>query len=83
MGTSATVNPADPSGDAPLTLAEPPPQTLGLRDAAGLWGDLGISLLLPVAAVFVVLPGRLVAAVPTLAVLLPGVVRRRREAGTA
>ncbi|SEL96494.1 putative hydroxymethylpyrimidine transporter CytX [Blastococcus sp. DSM 46786] len=29
-----------------------------MRDAAGLWGNLGISLLLPVAAVFVVLPGR-------------------------
>lgn len=45
-------------GDAPVTLAEPPPRPLGLRDALGLWGNLGISLLLPVAATFVVLPGR-------------------------
>jgi nucleobase:cation symporter-1, NCS1 family len=42
--------------DAPLTLTERPPRTLGLRDSLGLWGNLGISLLLPVAAVFVVLP---------------------------
>jgi putative hydroxymethylpyrimidine transporter CytX len=41
-----------------LTLAEPPPQPLGLRDTFGLWANLGISLLLPVAAAFVVLPGR-------------------------
>ncbi len=44
--------------DAPLTLAEPAPRTLGVRDLTGLWGNLGISLLLPVAAAFVVLPGR-------------------------
>jgi hypothetical protein len=34
--------------DAPLTLAEPAAQPLGLRDTLGLWGNLGISLLLPV-----------------------------------
>jgi putative hydroxymethylpyrimidine transporter CytX len=45
-------------GDAPITLAEPPPRTLGLLDTLGLWGNLGISLLLPVAATFVILPGR-------------------------
>jgi putative hydroxymethylpyrimidine transporter CytX len=44
--------------DAPITLADPPARTLGLRATAGLWGNLGISLLLPVAATFVVLPGR-------------------------
>ena len=44
--------------DAPLTLAEAPPRSLGLGDSLGLWGNLGISLLLPVAAAFVVLPGR-------------------------
>jgi NCS1 family nucleobase:cation symporter-1 len=58
MGTSETVRTAVPVGDAPLTLADPPARTLGLRDSVGLWGNLGISLLLPVAAVFVVLPGR-------------------------
>ena len=35
-----------------------PRGSLGLRDTLGLWGNLGISLLLPVAAAFVVLPGR-------------------------
>lgn len=46
------------AAEAPLTLDEPAEGTLGLRDTAGLWGNLGISLLLPVAAAFVVLPGR-------------------------
>jgi putative hydroxymethylpyrimidine transporter CytX len=44
--------------EAPLTLGEAPSARLGLRETAGLWGNLGISLLLPVAAAFVVLPGR-------------------------
>ncbi len=44
--------------EAPLTLAEAPAARQGLADTAGLWGNLGISLLLPVAAAFVVLPGR-------------------------
>ena len=56
MSTSGTVR--TPGTDAPLTLTEPPPRTLGVGDALGLWANLGISLLLPVAAVFVVLPGR-------------------------
>ncbi|CAI9403057.1 cytosine permease [Nocardioides sp. T2.26MG-1] len=49
-----------PSGtpDAPLTLAEPPPRSLGLVASTAFWWNLGISLLLPVAAVYVVLPGR-------------------------
>src|SRR4051795_3115228 len=55
MSTSGTIH---PTGDAPLTLAEAPARTLGLRDSLGLWGNLGVSLLLPVAAVFVVLPDR-------------------------
>lgn len=58
MSTSDAIRTAGHTPDAPLTLIEPPPRTLGLRDALGLWGNLGISLLLPVAAVFVVLPGR-------------------------
>src|SRR4051794_13143488 len=44
--------------DAPITLAVPATRRLGLFDTLGLWGNLGISLLLPVAAAFVVLPGR-------------------------
>ncbi|GAA1861470.1 cytosine permease [Asanoa iriomotensis] len=35
-----------------------PARTLGFRDTAGLFGSLGVSLLLPVAATFAVLPGR-------------------------
>ena len=58
MSTADTVPSAGPSGDAPLTLAQPAVRALGLRDSLGLWANLGISLLLPVAAVFVVLPGR-------------------------
>lgn len=58
MSTSvSTAASAAVGRDAPLTLTEPSNQTLGLRDALGLWGNLGISLLLPVAAAFVVLPG--------------------------
>ena len=61
MSTSDAVRASSPgtgSGDAPLTLDEPPQRTLGLGASLGLWGNLGVSLLLPVAAVFVVLPGR-------------------------
>jgi putative hydroxymethylpyrimidine transporter CytX len=31
--------------EAPVTLLEPPPQTLGLLDQLGFWGNLGVSLL--------------------------------------
>jgi nucleobase:cation symporter-1, NCS1 family len=58
VSTSKTVGADAPTADAPLTLAEPAARALGLRDSLGLWGNLGISLLLPVAAVFVVLPDR-------------------------
>src|SRR3712207_5804727 len=58
MSTSDDVRTSAPTADAPLTLTEAPAATLGLRDAFGLWANLGVSLLLPVAAVFVVLPGR-------------------------
>ena len=54
---SATATRGRPA-EAPLTLAEPAAVTLGLRDTTALWGNLGVSLLLPVAAAFVVLPGR-------------------------
>ncbi|MDP9459280.1 MAG: hypothetical protein M3Q22_03180 [Actinomycetota bacterium] len=60
MSTSSAVpdsaqGPAASTGDAPITLAEPRARVLGLMDTLGLWGNLGISLLLPVAATFVVL----------------------------
>lgn len=56
MSTSSNLHRT--SAEAPVTLADPPPRTLGLRESAGLWANLGISLLLPVAATFVVLANR-------------------------
>ncbi|MGY1716740.1 purine-cytosine permease family protein [Geodermatophilus sp. SYSU D01106] len=58
MSTSDRVRTGARTSDAPLTLDEAPPRTLGLGESLGLWANLGVSLLLPVAAVFVVLPGR-------------------------
>src|SRR5512147_2575001 len=54
---SAPASSALPAGgDAPLTLLEPPPRPLGLVDQAALWGNLGITLTIPVAAAFVLQP---------------------------
>jgi purine-cytosine permease-like protein len=61
---SSTVLPSSVR-EAPVTLAEPAVPTQGLRDVLGLWLSLGVSLLLPVAASFVVLAGR-----PLLSTLL-------------
>ena len=58
MGTpTIEVTTPTTSVDAPITLATPAPKMLGLRDTLGLWGNLGISLLLPVAAALIILPG--------------------------
>jgi NCS1 family nucleobase:cation symporter-1 len=46
------------SVDAPVVRDAEAPRTLGFRATLGLWGNLGVSLLLPVAAPFVVLAGR-------------------------
>ena len=54
---STTVSTAPPV-EAPVTLAQPATATQGLGDVFGLWLNLGVSLLLPVAASFVVLAGR-------------------------
>src|SRR4051794_9052350 len=43
---------SEPVAEAPLTLLEPAPRTLGLADQLGLWGSLGITLTLPIAAAF-------------------------------
>jgi NCS1 family nucleobase:cation symporter-1 len=51
------------SDEAPATLLEPPPRLLGWWDQAVLWGNLGITLTLPVAAAFVLQP---VAGLPPL-----------------
>ena len=45
------------AGEVGLTLAEPPPRTLGFLDQLALWGNLGVSLLGPAYAVFVLNPG--------------------------
>jgi NCS1 family nucleobase:cation symporter-1 len=44
--------------EAPTTLTEAPPRALGLLDQLGLWANLGISLLIPVTATFLVAPGQ-------------------------
>jgi putative hydroxymethylpyrimidine transporter CytX len=44
-------------GEPGLTLADPQPRTLSTWDQTALWGNLGISLLGPVTAVFVVANG--------------------------
>jgi len=57
MDTSGTHRPVGVL-EAPLTLAASPPRPLGLASTTAFWWNLGISLLLPVAAVYVVLPNR-------------------------
>lgn len=42
--------------EAPLTLQEPPPRVLGWLDQIALWFNLGVSLLGPVGAVYVLQP---------------------------
>lgn len=58
MSTSSVNHETAGAMDAPLTLAESPPRSLGLASNTAFWWNLGISLLLPVAAVYVVLPNR-------------------------
>ncbi|HEY1486862.1 MAG TPA: cytosine permease [Micromonosporaceae bacterium] len=49
---------APPKASEPgRTLDDPQPRTLGFLDQTALWGNLGISLLGPVTAVYVVAPG--------------------------
>ncbi len=51
------VRPPTPSPtEAPTTLTLPPPRPLGMADQAALWGNLGITLTIPVAAAFVLAP---------------------------
>jgi NCS1 family nucleobase:cation symporter-1 len=46
------------AAEAPTTLAEDQPRPLGFADQLGLWANLGISLLIPVTATFLVAPGQ-------------------------
>lgn len=55
--------------EAPVTLTEAQPRTLGLGDQLALWANLGISLLIPVTATFLVLPGQAFVATVTAIVL--------------
>ncbi len=58
MSLLGAVRPTVSSTDAPITLAEPPPRTLNVRETTGLWENLGVSLLLPVGATYVILADR-------------------------
>ena len=56
---TATVDRVDlptPRAEAPLTLEEPPPKVLGWWDQIGLWGNLGMSILGPVTAIYILQP---------------------------
>ena len=45
-----------PPNEVGLTLSDEPPRTLGFLDLVALWGNLGISLLGPTAALFILAP---------------------------
>ncbi|HEX4433119.1 MAG TPA: cytosine permease [Frankiaceae bacterium] len=58
MGASTITDPRvepgrrEPAAEAGLTLHDSAPKALGLADQLGLWGSLGITLTLPIAAAF-------------------------------
>jgi putative hydroxymethylpyrimidine transporter CytX len=54
--TTSTSGPQPPPGEAPYTLEQPAPRVLSFWDQVGLWGNLGVSLLGPVGAIFVLYP---------------------------
>src|SRR4051794_41952515 len=45
-----------PHAEAAYTLEEPPPRVLGWWDQIGLWGNLGMSILGPVTAIWILQP---------------------------
>src|SRR3954462_15275410 len=56
---TATIDRIDadpPRIEAPLTLEQPPPRVLGWFDQIGLWGNLGMSILSPVTAIYILQP---------------------------
>ena len=60
--TTATVDRIDildPRAEAPYTLDEPPPRVFGWLDQIGLWGNLGMSILGPVTAIYILQPAGL------------------------
>jgi Purine-cytosine permease and related proteins len=59
VSSSAVTSPISTTPtEAPTTLTTEAPRTLGLVDQLGLWANLGISLLIPVTASFLVPPGQ-------------------------
>src|SRR3954452_2848915 len=59
---TATIDRIDlpsPRDEAPYTLEEPPPRVLGWFDQIGLWGNLGMSILGPVTAIYILQPFQL------------------------
>src|SRR3954447_5346482 len=59
---TATVDRVDvpaQGNEAPLTLEEPAPRVLGWWDQIGLWGNLGMSILGPVTAIYILQPYQL------------------------
>src|SRR5438309_3476249 len=56
--TATVERPVEPElhVEAPLTLEEPPPRVLGWWDQIGLWGNLGMSILGPVTAIWILQP---------------------------
>ncbi len=71
MATTVAPPPTGPV-EAPLTLDEPPRRVLGLADQTVLWGNLGVSLLLPVTATFILTPDPSVAPLSLGAALVWG-----------
>jgi nucleobase:cation symporter-1, NCS1 family len=61
MATSVAPPTAPGPVEAPLTLDQPAPKVLGLADQTVLWANLGVSLLLPVTATFILTPDPTVA----------------------
>src|ERR1700760_1774967 len=53
---TSTLDRADDHAEVGPTLADPPPRTLGFLDQIALWGNLGVSLLGPAYAAYVLAP---------------------------
>ncbi len=62
-----TVVPGDTHSEVAHTLTEPVPQSLGVYDQFGLWGNLGVSLLGFTGAIFVLQPNG--SGTPTLSIV--------------
>jgi NCS1 family nucleobase:cation symporter-1 len=61
VAVTATIEPpvqttAPEHAEAPYTLDEPPPRVLGWLDQTALWGNLGMSILGPVTAIYILQP---------------------------